>query len=54
MKKKLSYKLNILYLRLAFINQVFAKTLITFGFRCRIISAKLHVFGITRRKALQF
>ena len=42
-KKKIGYKLNIFYRRLILINQLFARTLITFDFRCRIIGVKVLV-----------
>ena len=45
-KGKLGEKLNIFYRRLVLKNKVFARTLTAFGFRCRIISVELHVFGI--------
>ena len=37
--------MNIFYLRLILINQVFVRS-ITFGFRCRKIRVKLLVFGV--------
>ena len=38
--------MNIFYWRLVLISQVFARTLTTFGFRCKIITAKLLLFEV--------
>ena len=44
-KRKIRLKTEQFFLRLVLINQVFARTLTTFSFRCKIISVKL-VFGV--------
>ena len=38
--------MNIFYWRLVLISQVFARTLTTFGFRCKIITVKLLLFEV--------
>ena len=45
-KEKLGEKLRTCYWRLVLINQVFARILTTFGFRCRIISVKPLMLGV--------
>ena len=45
-KGKIRLKTERFLLKTGFMNHVFARTLMTFGFTCRIISVKLLVFGV--------